>query len=475
MDADHSHKDYFLVTKSFGVTLSWLRRWRYRLLLHRASYVGEANLIRMMHGPNILHNLRLNLSSAWVRHIVWKRAQDADPVHREAIQARLLTDSVEELIASAWHWYEPMMASRRSQQLRLVGDRDDILAIDGNAKLHRRTCGMPFAEVADQPTLGKRLLRGCSCRPHGKGTLCQKHAFALQPSSSAAGTHILKHKLRRALHGNDDVTHLEVMLKGFRARWQPACTIDAGTLASYFAQGADARIQARRRRRFKLRSKGVRGKRGRKEQSFMASWSSLGPRASSECSTHKETEAHIAAAARTAGFLTAVSASGIVFELGELIGAESLSQRYCFLAKVASRLPSLKIVVHDDACHLRLIAEGNGQGNPMAARLASDMSFIVDEYHSSGHVGQWCARTCMPQLAENQALLRGFPTNICETVNSELSPLGHTVHHMGRWVCQLAVREMVDVLNMKTVMQARAKWANYEKRARNSQKRRRVS
>jgi hypothetical protein len=81
----------------------------------------------------------------------------------------------------------------------------------------------------------------------------------------------------------------------------------------------------------------------------VASSSSAGPRADSECKTHKETDTHVAAAARTAGFLTAVSASGVV--------AESLSQRCRFLARLAARLPTLKVVVHDDACRLRLIAE----------------------------------------------------------------------------------------------------------------------
>ena len=183
----------------------------------------------------------------------------------------------------------------------------------------------------------------------------------------------------------------------------------------------------------------------------MASWSSAGPRERSSCSTHKETHSHIVAAARTAGFITAVSASGVVVDVDELIGAESLSQRYRFLARLALRLPSLNIVVHDDACHLRLMAESQEKRTATATRLAEAYNYIVDEYHSTGHVGQWCSENVMPELEKNAALLRGFPTNICETMNSELSPLGHTVHHMGRWTCQLFVQEAVDVLNMKTL------------------------
>ena len=143
VDTGYMHQDFFLTRKSFGVAVSWLRRWRYRLLLHRAFFQDEAELFRMMHGPHLLKRARVYLSDAWVRHIIWKR--DAESVNLEELRERLLTETVEELIASSWHWYGPMMASRRQQQFHLSGDRNDILAIDGNAKLHRRTCGMPFA------------------------------------------------------------------------------------------------------------------------------------------------------------------------------------------------------------------------------------------------------------------------------------------------------------------------------------------
>jgi hypothetical protein len=469
VDVGFPHEDFWLTCKSFGVTISWLRRWRYRLLIHRSSVMGEAALFHMMHGPDVVARARRNLSEAWVRHILWKRAHDATPEIREDLIRRILTSPLEKLIASAWGWYGPMMADRRIHQFRASGDRDDILAIDGNAKMHRRTCGMPFAEVVFCAELNKNLLRGCSDRPSGKGTLCAKHSRAVDASQSPAFADVAKHRLRRALHDKSDFAHLEVQLVGFSNRWQPASTVDASKLEAYFATRADAKIQGRRKRRMLLRSQGVLAKRRRKGTSYIASWSSTGPRASSECGTHKETDAHITAAARTAGFLTAVSASGIVVDVDELIGAESMSQRYRFAAILASRIPSLKIIVHDDACHLRLMAESQKQQTPIAARLAANISYIVDSYHASGHVGHWCSEHCMPHLDVNAALLDGFPRNICETMNSELSPLGHTLHHMGRWMCQLAVHEMVDVLNMKTLQRVRKTQAIAKKKCARAQ------
>ena len=124
---------------------------------------------------------------------------------------------------------------------------------------------------------------------------------------------------------------------------------------------------------------------------------------------------------------------------------------------MARKLPELKIIVHDDACHLRLMAEAGDLSTSIAKRLASEMSYVVDEYHSSGHIGKWCAEHCLPKLPINAALLNGFLTNICEIVNSEVSPLGHTIHHMGRWVAQLAIHECTDVLNIKSLQKVMAK------------------
>ncbi|CAK0861431.1 unnamed protein product, partial [Prorocentrum cordatum] len=394
-----------------------------------------ATIFRMMHGPGVLARARTNLSSTWARQLLWKRCQKGAPEKFDELAKVLLCLSVEALVQKSWRWYGPLMFRRRLEQVRLSGDRTDILAIDGNAKLYRRTCGMPFSHVVYCAELDKYLLRGCPDRPHGKGAMCCKRAKALVADPPAPHETVCNHRLRRALHGPDDWLPLEVQLKGFARRWQPACAVSPDALASYFGTGADARIQARRARRMALRKQGAAGKKGRKEKSFMTSRGSNGPRAASECSTRKETDAHIVAAAPAAGFLTAVSASGILAHVEELMRAEPLSQRYRFLAIVAAHMPDLKIVVHDDACHLRLMAEKNGEGAAVAARLATEAAYIVDDYHSSGPT----------------ALLSKFPTNISEIMNCELSPLGHVIHHVGRWASQFYVQEMVGALNMKTL------------------------
>ena len=466
IDADFLHTGLWLLNKGFGVSCDWLRRWRYRMYLQRASFQSEADVFRLM-DAGVPTEARTCLSTAFVQNILWRRASQATVEQRQALVPLLQTAPVETLVAHAWHWYAPMMFARRQTQMMATGDRQEVLAIDGNAKLHRRTCGMPFADVVRCEPLCAYLVRGCARKPHGRDTLCREHARARDmPQDDAAQNHssIVAHRLRRALHKGDDVGHLEVKV-GVCGSWQPACTVDESRLANYFATKAHERGTHRRKQRLALRAQKYSGKR-RRVDAFMSSWSSAGPKADGECKTHKESEEHIVAAARTAGFLTAVSQSGIILDVVELIGAESLSQRYCFLADLVARWPQLKIVVHDDACHLRIMAEGRQGDSDLGRRLAEDIAYIVDDFHSTGHVGEWCKEHCMPSLEMNKALLGDFPTGICETVNSCLSPLAHTIHHMGRWVCQLAVLEMVDVHNIKTVQAVRLQKARAEKKTR---------
>ena len=136
---------------------------------------------------------------------------------------------------------------RRWTQLLTSGDRLDICAIDGNAQLHRRTCGQPHAEVVYYPAIEKFLLRACSRSPHGKETLCPFHASqrdSLLQANPGEGE-IASHRLKRALYAESDVTYLEVKMDGF-AGWQPAETVNQTVLNRYFAKLADGTIRRRR-------------------------------------------------------------------------------------------------------------------------------------------------------------------------------------------------------------------------------------
>ena len=466
VDAAFPHNEYWLINKSWGASHAWLRQWRYRLFLHRASFQGEAEVASLTHEGCVPVTARRMLSDTWIRYTLLRRALGAPEHEKAKLQGVIFSWPVERLIEMSWSWYKPMMQERRQLQWSATGDRQDILAIDGNAKLHRRTCGTPYARTVWCEPLRKYLIRGCALAPHGSDVLCKTRAKLRDARTVQQESKVVEHRLRRALH-SESGHHLEVLLEGFERRWQPACTVDEAALSKYFAGKADAIARRRRQKRllFRAAKKAAPPHSRGREPSFMAAWSSKRPRKASACETHKEGENDVPGAVRSAGYLIAVSSSGAIVEVAEIIGAESLSQRYVFLAELATRSPGLRIIVHDDACHLRRMAEASRHDSDVAERLAS-MSYIVDEFHASGHVGAWCKKNCLPHLSTNAELLAGFPTSICEIVNSELSPLGHTIHHFGQWTCQLCVNEMVDVHNMKLLRRQRQALEAAQKKAR---------
>lgn len=85
------------------------------------------------------------------------------------------------------------------------------------------------------------------------------------------------------------------------------------------------------------------------------------------------------------------------------------------------------------------------------------MALILDRFHAPGHCGQYCAQTCLPTIGENKQLLGDFPTEIAEIVNSEMTPLGHAVRHMGKVFTQLVVNECADVHNLSRLLALRDK------------------
>ena len=246
--------------------------------------------------------------------------------------------------------------------------------------------------------------------------------------------------------------------------------------ASWLNTSLDSNIRRRRERRVQSRKQKWTGMRPRRARTFLAPWHSAGPKEQSlgfcircfwlpsfvqshlyfmkqdgdlsnsivsslfltnyvklrsSCSTHKESGKDAHAAARTAGYLLAVSESGLIFDMLEIIGAESLSQRYHFAAQIAHRLRSLQIIVHDDACHLKAMCQREAQSSSQRRSLWG----VVQDH-------------MLTKPAAKQGCVKGFPTEVAEAVNSQFSPLGHCFHHYSPWFAQLVLQACADVHNM---------------------------
>ena len=108
---DEPHAEYFFLNKSWGVAHTWLRRWQYRMFLHRASFLGEGVLLRLL-DPSVQVKVRQNLSAAWAREILWRRAGEIGGATQEDLAKKLLSWPLEKLVESCWSWHEAHMFQR---------------------------------------------------------------------------------------------------------------------------------------------------------------------------------------------------------------------------------------------------------------------------------------------------------------------------------------------------------------------------
>ena len=272
---------------------------------------------------------------------------------------QMLELCVEDLLSSSMSWYEPHMKQRRLLAWRVSGDR----AIDGNAKLYRRTCGGPCAEIVYEASLGLYLVRGCPESPEQRGALCRAHA-ALRPQRELSKT-IAKHRMVQPLSPMSFL-ELEVQIEGCIARWQPACTVSAP--------------------RGETRTRGP-GKHG-----------TLDSQRVRYCREDGQQVCWV------------------------LDRCDRDTQRYAFFVMRNER--SVRGTVHDDNCH-EGCSRGRTCGKKMSCPCdwgSPEFHFVIDRPHSRGHVDPVCRAECFPDVERNATWMNDRSVN--QSIHT--SPPGHT-------------------------------------------------
>jgi len=120
-EIDLPDPDYFFLNSRTGLARSWLRRWRYRMYLHRASFQGEGILLRLLNAA-VRYHIRHQLREGWLREILCRRAAEAGVDVSKTLHEHVLNGTAEKLIAANWIWYEPLMFARLGRSEFLVVD-----------------------------------------------------------------------------------------------------------------------------------------------------------------------------------------------------------------------------------------------------------------------------------------------------------------------------------------------------------------
>ena len=435
---------FFFTHAQWGVTVAWLRQMSRRLVHRFASFRGEAK-IHLAEAKDcgldqhIPTKANLKLFRVWLLWRAVRRIEERfSPMAAGAASGTgvNLAAAPHTLLNAMWEWYPNHMLDKRIEFCRQNGACLEKLVVDGNLKLCVRICGRPMAELLESRLLGLLTTTPCSCPPAYKKRRCEKHASSLcGPSAAPTQSEVVvSHRHRASLHEEHCAEPYDVKLvargmMGNRnppSRWCPADWVTPQQLDEYWATQEAA--------------------------GFLAAKTASSDLTATACKTHKENNrayANLIRQGRLNGWLIATTSSGLIVHAKPFVGAESVSQRYFFLAELAAKLPQLYVVIHDDACHVRRFADKHAHRSDLGRRLAFPaVHYITDSFHASGHIDPWCLANCHPSAPGNAELVAGVKTSMCETVNSVVGRHKFMLRHMRGRTSAFFMHEVIDIRNL---------------------------
>jgi hypothetical protein len=317
-----------------------------------------------------------------------------------------------------------------------------ILGIDGHQKTARnRLCCMQKGSVLRSQELGKICLTSCCETVYGKEVFCPEHQKGLQ--TELQDKRVVRIKWTEPIGAGPE----DLGVVYWKTSSEDNCR--RGKFADVTSEAVNAYMRQLSLEVFGATSAGEVRSIGLEEITDDMTLETL---AGLKCETHKmkkKASSRRRRCARSAGFLVAVTPAGFVAEVTEFIGAESLSQRYFFLATLKRLYPQLAVVLHDDACHLRAFAQKRSSACDFSGELSyPKMKFILDRFHASGHKDDWCLQNVHPAVPENAELVEGVNTSACEILFSWLARFKRMVKTMGQYTALFFVEEMLHDRNV---------------------------
>ena len=266
------------------------------------------------------------------------------------------------LLAAAFTWYPDFMLRRRAAMAEERQVNTKIVLFDGNMKLSGRICGRPHAELQHSSGLDMSLVHCCSAQTAYKKRRCSTHVVGDVPAEEHEAPQaevVTRHRRSRRLWpGMGEPYDVFVQVRQAMAlpgRWIPAWQATSSQLDEYW-KNMEQTGQA---------------------VPLQSSASDLG---ASVCRTHKEGQRR----ARANGWLLACTPDGFALHAKAYYGSESLPQRHFFLAELVTAYPEAKIIIHDDACHIRKFAINTASG--LLSR--NDWRTRICTTSSTGGIGQ---------------------------------------------------------------------------------------
>eukprot|EP00973_Karenia_brevis_P076934 10683128-Karenia_brevis.AAC.1 len=121
-----------------------------------------------------------------------------------------------------------------------------------------------------------------------------------------------------------------------------------------------------------------------------------------------------------------------------------------FVTHVKELYPELGVLFYDDSCHLRCFAAKFASLSSLAQQIAyPSLKFVLDRFHATNHVDEWCIENVYPETDENSPLLEGINTSRNEILFQWMAKYKHMFRKMGQWTGNFFAQEVMDLPNEK--------------------------
>ena len=389
--------DVAMLTPHFGVTWKWHEQFSRRILHHHASFMGESRTHQFeTHGHAHGHDM---IANAWLKLQLLKRWP------RISDEPFCLSQPFSAIFHANMEKYTALV----HKDFQSAAGKPTAAVIDGNQKNTRRTCAELMTEMKAIPGTNLFYMQDCGRTPKRKRAFCSEHDRSTVRDN---GVRIFKKHC---------IAETSQDLLGSK----PPRAVDLGWPLRDWV-----RDQIHFQSKNALASKPNEDLDVDQAADFVSCRTSKMPKRISR---------------RSGGWLVACNESGIVMAAEEFYGGESLTQRAAFTAKLIHDYASIETIVHDDSCHLRQFM---GHWLKTQPRLCFPrVHYIVDHFHSKGHVDTWCQQNCSPLCAGNAERMAHINSSACEILFSWLSGYKASFRHMNRMTGHFFIHEVLLLRN----------------------------
>ena len=152
---------------------------------------------------------------------------------------------------------------------------------------------------------------------------------------------------------------------------------------------------------------------------------------------------------RTGGILALSKPCGIIVDVKEIFGGESVRQVAETLEQAIKDISNgIKVIVYDDGCHLKKHVD---KRTIDIYPNIKNLEFKIDRFHFPNHTDYWCKQNMDPSKSDN---LKNVNTEVCEQIFAWFKGYAPQLRYMNKPQYNFIILDLLDRHNRELLLKA---------------------